>query len=216
MASKPARSRGVRNPVRNAVLLGLITVASATLIWLGIADMRATGRSGSPLLMLGLFPALLCPIGLIYYASRIPAFRNLRLGRTSIARWTVPADEFRRFCENDGRTPDSGTQTNYYQPPQTIPADGVDVIFSDFEVLIGDGYFPLSVIGGRRVGSVRYLSSDPPAIEFGMCLTTSARTSSATIGKRRTTVTLRVPVATHAVSDACAVVQRFQAMIAHQ
>ena len=59
---KRAKSGGVRNPVRNAVISGLVTVASITLVVLGAMDMHETGRSGSPLLMLGLFPALLGPI----------------------------------------------------------------------------------------------------------------------------------------------------------
>ena len=63
----------MRNPGRNAVVSGVITGVSIVLVLLGIADMRATGRSGSPLLMLGLFPALLGPVFLIHY------FRNIRV-----------------------------------------------------------------------------------------------------------------------------------------
>lgn len=213
MKSKIPRSRGVRHPARNAVLFGLCTVAAVVLVLLGISDMRATGRSGSPLLMLGLFPALLCPIVFLHYLTKIGLVRDMRRGRSALARWTVPSDQFKRFCEQDRSIPASSVMTNFYLPPQTVPEAGVEVIFSDHGVLIEDGYFPLSVYGGRRVRGVRYVASDPPSLEFSMTLTTQVRTSSATTQSRRSAVMLRVPVATDAVEQADAVVRRYQAMI---
>ena len=83
-------------------------------------------------------------------------------------------------------------------------------------VLIDGGYFPLSVFGGRRLRSVRTISSDAPSIEFAMTLTTSVRTSSATTKSVRTSVMLRVPVATEAAGQAAEVVRRYQAIIDHR
>lgn len=211
-----SRSAGVRHPVRNAVLWGLLTVVGITLVLLGAGDMRATGRSGSPLLMLGLFPALLAPIGFVRYLGIARIVREMQLGRTAIARWTVNPEEFGRFVVQDTRLADRKFTTNFYQPPNAAPADGVEVIFSDDGVLIGDGYFPLSTTRGRRVLSVQYVESDPPCIEFGTTLTTLARTSSATIATARTAETLRVPVATDARRDAGEVVRRYQASIARR
>lgn len=213
MKRKRARSGGVRNPVRNAVLCGLLTIAGIVLVLLGAADMRETGRSGSPLLMLGLFPALLCPIFLIHYLSKVRAFRDMRSGRRAIARWTVPAGEFRHFCEQEQRIPAGSIMTNFYKPPRTLPAEGVEVIFSEDAVLIGGGYFPLSTAGGRRLQSVRYIASDPQSIEFGTAMKTMVRTSSATTNTYRTAETLRVPVAADARAQAGKVVHRYQAII---
>src|SRR5687768_3671333 len=105
MKTRRARSAGVRNPVRNALLFGLITVVGVVLVFLGVMDMRESGRTGSPLLMLGLFPALLCPIVFIHYFSKIRVFRDMQSGRTAIARWTLPVEQFVRFCEEDRRIP---------------------------------------------------------------------------------------------------------------
>lgn len=102
---------------------------------------------------------------------------------------------------------------NFYRPPRSIPVDGVEVIFSDIGVLIGDGYFSLSTTGGRRVESVRYIASNPPSIEFGMIMKTMARTSSATTNTYRTGETLRVPVAAGSTQQATMVIQRYQALI---
>jgi hypothetical protein len=213
MKSKRARSGGVRNPVRNTVLFGLTTVVSIVLVLLGVADMRETGRTSSPLLMLGLFPALLGPIFFIYYLSRIRVFRDLQSGRSAIARWTVPAEQFNRFREEEGRIPAHSIMINFYQPPKTTPAGGVEVIFADDGVLIGGGYFPLSTTRGRRVQSVRYIASNPPSIEFGTVLKTMVRTSSATSATRSTAEKLRVPVSVDATKQAGEVVQRYQAII---
>lgn len=213
MKRKRASSGGVRNPVRNTVLYGLITVVSIILVLKGVADMRSTGRTGSPLLALGLFPALLCPIFFIYYVSKIRLFRDMQSGRSAIARWILTPEQFKRFCEGEQRIPAGSIMANFYKPPRTIPAEGVEVIFSDDGVLIGGGYFPLSTSGGRCVQSVRCLVSNPPSIEFGIVLKTMVRTSSATTNTYRVAETLRIPVASEAMQQASKVVQRYQALI---
>jgi hypothetical protein len=214
--TKQARSRGVRNPGRNALISGLITAVSIGLVLLGFADTSATGRSGSPLVMLGLFPALLGPIFFVHYLRMIRVFRDLRSGRTAIARWTLTAEQFRRFCEDEQRVPASSIMTNFYLPPRAIPAEGVQVIFSRDGVLIGDGYFPLSTTRGRRVKSVEYLASGAPAIEFGTVMNTAVRTSSAGVKTVRISEKLRVPVAPDALAQAGEVVRHYQSVIAQR
>ena len=68
---------------------------------------------------------LLCPLLFAYYASRVRVFRDLRSGRTAIARWTVPAEEFDRFREEQQRIPAASILTNFYRPPERTPAGGV-------------------------------------------------------------------------------------------
>jgi hypothetical protein len=198
------------------VISGVITGVGLVLVLLGVADMRATGRSGSPLVMLGLFPALLGPIFLIYYLGKIRVFRDLRNGRSAIARWTLTPGQFRRFCEEEQRVPAGSIMTNFYQPPRVIPSGGVEVIFGREGVLIGDGYFPLSATGGRRVESVNAIASDPPVIEFGTVLITAVRTSGSTTRKTRTSEKLRVPVAPEALPQAGEVVHAYRALLAQR
>lgn len=206
----------MRNPVRNAVLFGVISAVSIVLVLLGVADMRETSRTASPLLTLGLFPMLLCPIFFIHYLRKIRVFHDMHSGRSAIARWTLSAEQFNRFCEEQQRIPAKSIMTNFYKPPKTTPAEGVDVIFSDNGVMIGGGYFPLSTTGRRRLQSVRYIASDPPSIEFGTVINTMVRTSSATTNTYRTAETLRVPVSTDARKLAGEVVHRYQATIDQQ
>lgn len=210
MKRKRARSRGVRNPVRNALLYGLGTGVAIALILSGTTDMREAGRSGSPLLMPGILLVIPCALFFVHYLSKIRVFRDLRSGRSAIARWTVPAAEFKRFCEEEARVPARSIMVNFYKPPGSIPSEGVEVIFSDEGVLIGDGYFPLSITRGRRVGNVRRIASDPSTIEFGMTMTAMARTSSATIDSSTVYENLRVPVASDAERLAAEVVRRYE------
>jgi hypothetical protein len=166
--------------------------------------------------MLGLFPALLAPISFVYYLLTIPVVRDMRRGTSSIARWTVSPDELRRFRDEDARVSKESWTANWYEPPADIPAGGLEVVFSDGGVLIGDGYFPLSTTGGRRVHRVHVVHSHPPMIEFGMILATRAQTSSTTSAAARTSHALRVPVAGDAVLHAAEVAGRYSAAIARR
>jgi hypothetical protein len=211
----PSKSRGIR-AVPHACLSGVIMLAGILLIIKGATDTSASGTSGSPLLMLGLFPALLSSIAFVYHVLRIPVVLSLRRGTSAIARWTVSADEFRRFLDADARIERETGAPNFLKPPSTIPATGVEVIFGDHGVLIDDGYFPLSTTKGRRVHRVRSIFSPSPMIEFGTILETRASTSSATTKAVRTAETLRVPIASDAVMQGESVVRRFDVAIARR
>lgn len=191
-------------------------VASAALVLMGIADMRASGRSGSLYLTLGLIPALLAPIGFVYFVRTIPVVRAMRRGTTAIARWTVSADEFRQFQEADARMEAESRTTNFYEPPRPVPSDGVEVIFSNDGVLIGEGYFPLSTTSGRRVTRVHTITRGSPMIEFGTMLSTRVRTSSASMQTVRIAETLRVPVASDSLRQANDVARQFDIAIARR
>ena len=211
MARKRPRSAGVRRPGFKALVFAVVSLVAFGLVAAGIADMRETGRSGSPWLVLGGLPALLCPLLFGYYVSRIGAFRDLRSGRTAIARWTVPADEFADFLAHEAGIGAGSVDVNFYRP-RAAAGEGIEVIFSDRGVLIDGGWFPLSFTRGRRVLAVDY-QADPPAIAFTKRLTTMVQTSSMTYATRHAVFMLRVPVARAARGQAGAVVDRFRAQL---
>ena len=210
MPRKRSRSKGVRNPGRNAVIFGFATLVALALVALGIADMRETGRTSSPWLLLGGVSALPCALLFVYYASRIRVFRDLRSGRTAIARWTVPADEFADFQAHEAGIGKGSVDVNFYRPPAQVPEAGIEVIFSDRGVLIDGGWFPLSFTRGRRVLAVDY-QADPPAIAFTTRLTTAVQTSTVTYATQHQVAMLRVPVARAARGQAGVVVDRYRA-----
>lgn len=207
MARKRARSAGVRHPGLKAVLFAVAGAAALWLVWFGITDRQGMG----PWLMIGGPLALFCPLLAIYNATRVVVFRNLRSGRTAIARWTVPADEFSEFIAHEETR--VGIDVNFYRPVASATGRDIDVIFSDRGVLIDGGWFPLSLDRGRRVIAVDY-RADPPAIEFTTRLTTMVRTSSMTVATRNTVAALRVPVARAARGQVGEVVDKFRARLA--
>ena len=212
---KRSRSAGVRHPGRNALLFAIASLLAWWLVAISIGDMREGGHSGSPWLMLGGLPALFCPLLCGYYLSRVRVFRDLRSGRTAIARWTVPADEFAAFHAHEAGIGRGSVDVNYYRLPAKVPADGIEVIFSDRGVLINGGWFPLSFTSGRRVLAIDY-QADPPAIAFTTRLTTAVQTSSMTVTTRDTVSVLRVPVARAARAQAGTVIDRYRAQLGRQ
>lgn len=206
---KRSRSRGIR-PVRNIVVSGLCVLGGLALVLAGIFDKRVHGGDGAPWLVLGMIlalPGAIAFLVFLHYAGRV---RAMRRGEGLVARWIVPADAFRRFSEAEARIPARSVVVNYYRPPTSIPQAGVEVLFSESGVLIGDGYFPLSATGSRRVEHVRHAEAVPDALEFSIGLAGTARTSSATIASTRTLYVLRVPVAVDASHAANAVLRHYR------
>lgn len=210
---KRSTSRGIRHPLRKAVLYGVLASVGIGLVVLGVMDMRTSGSGGSPWLVLGFLPALWCPIAFMHAINHARAVQGLTSGRTAWARWTVPADEFMRFCEAEADVHARSVMRNFYRPPRSVPRGGVDVVVSDDGVLIEGGYFPLSVTRGRRLEGVRWVGMPVPAIEFTTVFTGLVRTSSTTNEITRTIYLLRVPVALHARGVATAVIERYQARL---
>mgnify|MGYP001614553028 CR=1 FL=1 len=208
--AKRSRSRGIR-PGRNAVVSGMLGLAGIALVIAGVIDVRIHNGNGAPWLVLGMFPALLGPIAFFHYVRHAGRVRAMRRGEGLIARWTVPADAFRRFREAEARIPARSVIVNYYRPPESIPEAGVEVRFADSGVLIGEGYFPLSATGSRRVECVRHAEAVPDALEFSIGLVSRARTSSVTSQSTRTLYVLRVPVARDAGHAANAVLRHYRA-----
>jgi hypothetical protein len=103
---------------------------------------------------------------------------------------------------------------NDYKVPRRIPDEGVEVIFSEDGVLIGNAYFGLATTGVSRFTSVRMISSDPPMMEFGTALTTVTNISHVRVHHYRGT--LRVPVAIGAGVEAARVAGRFQDVVARR
>lgn len=210
--AKRSRSRGIR-PVRNTVVAGLCVMGGIALLVAGILDMRAHGGVGAPWLVLGMLLASAGAIAFfvsLHYAGRV---RAMRRGDGLVARWIVPADAFRRFREAEAGIPARSVIVNYYHPPGSIPKAGVEVLFSDSGVLIGEGYFPLPTTGSRRVEHVRHAEAVPDALEFSIGLAGRAQTSSATIGSTRTLYVLRVPVAGGAGDAADGVLRHYRARL---
>lgn len=83
---------------------GVLGVAGISSVVAGLIDMRVHDSDGTPWLA-GHVPALLGTAAFFRYLRCAGRVQGLRRGEGLVARWTVPADEFRRFCEAEARTP---------------------------------------------------------------------------------------------------------------
>jgi len=207
------RNRGVSNPERNMAICGVVGVAGIVAVAAGALEMQAlgheTGRT-AVLIALGLFGGILGIAFCFNFWRAARIFRDMRSGRTAIARWTLPPPEFDRFREIDRRFAER-EEGNDYKVPRTTPPDGVEVIFSEDGVLVGGVFFGLATTGIGRFGSVRWIGSDPPMIEFGTVLTTATHLGVARI--HHIHGTLRVPVAVSAAQQGDHVARRFRDVI---
>ena len=207
------RNSGVRNPARNMAICVVVGAAGIVAVVAGALEMRAlgheTGRTAT-LIALGLFGGILGIAFCFNFWRAVRIFRDMRSGRTAIARWTLPPPEFDRFRTIDGRFAER-EEANDYSVPRATPPEGVEVIFSEDGVLIGGTYFGLSTTGMGRFNGVRWIASDPPMIEFGTVMTTA--TNATTFRLRHIHGTLRVPVASSAAQQGDHVARRYRDVI---
>ena len=197
---------------RDAAIAGLILLAGLALIGVGAPDVMDDGpRAG--LFGLGLFVAIMGAFFFANFLWAVRIVRAMREGRTAIARWTLPPEEFARWREIDRRFTERGAPNDYW-PPGRIPAGGVEVIFSDTGVLIGDRYFGLATTGLNHIASVRTIGSDPPMIEFGTVETRATSLTAARVWKARGV--LRAPVAGAAASEGEKVALLYQDIVSRR
>ena len=189
-------SAGVTRPGRSAAICaGGAAVGAAMLAW-GVATMAAVeGETPRTALAvgLGLFLVLTCPLLLLNFlwAARIVA--RLRRGDGVIARWTVGAEVLDQFRDDERRRVAAGDD-NDWRTPRTSPAAGVEVIFAEDAVLVGDTLFGLASTGIAHVRAVETLADSPLTLRFE-----TAMTAVEGAGRNGSIVTrfgsLRIPVA---------------------
>ncbi|MBY8824982.1 hypothetical protein [Sphingomonas colocasiae] len=203
------RNGGVRHPERNTIICGVIALGGIVAVAFGAYEMQTlgheTGRSAASI-SLGLLAAILGTALFANFLWAVRIVRAMRSGRTAIARWTVPADQVERYREIDARFAEREAE-NDYRLPRAIPADGLEVIFSEDGVLIGDCYFGLATTGMTRFQRVASIASDPPMIEFGTAMTVARNPGRFSLQTVRGT--LRVPVSREAAQQADRVVRQY-------
>jgi hypothetical protein len=205
---------GVRNPRRSFwIAVALFLLGSGAIAW-GALDMARAGREsvGSAIAIGGGIVAAV--IGLLMSFNFLWAMRlvaAMHCGDKVIARWTVPPGQFDEFRANEAALKAKGRR-NDYKAPRATPADGVEVVFSEDAVLIGDTFFGLSSTGLARFQSVGMMPGNPMCIAFGTAMT-AGRIGSA--GAAFTTITgeLRIPVARTANDGARTVLEHYRAVI---
>jgi hypothetical protein len=205
---------GVTSPRVKAAIWLLVTIGCVAMIWTGAADMNRLGRetwSTGLRIVLGIIGA---GLGAMFTLLAVKAMRVLSRARRhqgEIARWTVPARDLDGFRENDAARGAAGRR-NDLRLPSRSPEDGLEVVFLDDHVLVGDRIFGLVTTGMYRFSSVRIVQEKPLSIEFDLTWTTLSAAGTLSRAGR----VLRIPIATLARAEAVKVYNHFRAVAARE
>lgn len=202
-------SAGVRDPRRSMFICAGVTLAAwASVAW-GAYELNSTDEEplGASLMVgLGLLPAMLAPFLVLNFWRGVKVFAAIRRGERQIARWTVTAAELAAFSQNDKTHAARGAEhMNEWSLPREMPPGGIEVIFVDDGVLVGDTYFALATVGIFKFSHVWLLDERPLAIAFRTILTSANR-----FGARTSVGMLRIPVSAGAGAEAAKVIAHYQ------
>lgn len=199
---------GFSRPGRSALIGFAMFVAGAVSLAWGIAEMARTGGAETAYtaaaIGLGGYVGFAGAISTLNFLWGMRKVARTRAGIGVIGRWTVPPGEFAAFREDERARRTAGS-LNDYRLPRTVPPEGLEVIFIEDGVLIGDAYFGLVSTGLFTFTALEVLASRPRAIAFE---TNSLHISRS--GRRRTMPgRIRLPVANGADDELRAVVAHF-------
>lgn len=207
-------SAGVTRPDRSVLIAAGVTVGSATALAWGALTMIAEG--GEPpgtsiAVAVGIIGVVFGPLLLINFLWAVRIVGRLRRGEGVIARWTVSPETFERFREDEARRKDANGP-NDWRLPKTTPSAGVEVIFSEDGVLVGETFFGLASSGLAHIHGFETIPDSPLALRFATALTTGQWRSS---GSQIVTQfgELRIPVATGANEELARVVEHFRLVL---
>lgn len=203
---------GIRNAERSALIALAMLGLGAGMIVTGVAEMNGLGRETlSTAVRIG-FGIPLATIGLVMFVNfqrGAHLMKAMRRGDKLVARWTLAPDAYAAFCEANARRNALGPEyRNSYEPPETTPAGGVEVIFAEDAVMIGDDYFGLSARGMFTFGGIQIVPGSPASLEFGLSFVSLSKVT--TIQTRRTTGLLRVPISAAAKDEGRRVLRHFE------
>lgn len=208
------RNGGLRHPERSALLCFAMFVGGSLSVWLGANEMarmgRETPRSGM-LIGLGLFVGIVGFLFMFNFLWGVRLVRAMRRGENILARWTVDPLTLVAFRAVDRERSAEGL-SNDYRLPRRTPPEGVTVIFSPDAVLVHDTFFGLSSTGIARFRQVRYVSGNPPVLEFDTRVSMVYNVSH--VRMRNVDNVLRIPVSLDAGDAGRRVAGHFQNVIA--
>ena len=207
------RRRGMRYPERSLVMSGMVTLGGALILAIGIADLGAVDHTAEDIAARIIIGLLILGLGtgcVYYFLWACTRFSALRTGHGVIARWTVSMPDFIAFCAIDRHFADG--VANVYRPPRQTPAFGVEVIFAEDGLLIGDCYFPLIQNGRSRFTHVHWINGHPAILEFSTAATADCGTRPACT--LPAVASLRVPIAPSAARRAQRVAAHYRTLMA--
>lgn len=207
---------GVRKPEWSlAVCAAIVAAGAGGIIWgaltmaaMGGAETGATAAAigvGIPLTVIGL------AMGVNFWRGLL-LMKAMRRGKGIIARWTVSPSQLEGFREAEKALPPHAGR-NAYRPPKQTPPEGIDVLFAEDGVIVGDTYFGLSSTGILSFQEVGIRPGNPMAFEFRLTLFSMIKMSSGGYRTERIPYVVRAPIATTATEEAKLVLAHYRAIL---
>lgn len=207
---------GVRKPEWSLAVSAAMTFAGASgIVWgaltmaaMGGAETGATAAAigvGIPLTVIGL------AMGVNFWRGLV-LMKAMRRGKGVIARWTVSPSQLEGFREAEKVLPPH-TGRNAYKVPKKTPPEGIEVIFADDAVIVGDTYFGLSSTGMLSFHEVGIRPGNPMSFEFRLKLFFMRKSSGGGIITSQIPYVVRAPIATTATEEANRVLEHFRAIL---
>ncbi len=173
-------SAGVNNPKRSVLISVAATVAGALALAWGVWTMNSI-QGETPFTAVavsaGGLAVLFGFLMTLNFLWAMRVFARLRRGEGVLARWTVSAETLEAFREDEARRV-ATDGANDWRIPRVAPPEGVEVIFAEDGVLVGDSYFGLASSGIAHVRGMDTLADSPLALRFHTVMSTVRRTSS--------------------------------------
>jgi len=205
---------GIRNPRRQVkIALSLFGVCFAAFLY-GVVVIGLLGNDSAiagVALAVGILGSLIFLFMTFNFLWAVRIWSAMQRGENVIARWTVPADVFDQFRENEKGQIAEG-HPNDYRLPRQMPPAGVDVIFSKNGVIIGDTYFGLATTGLLHIRQVGIVPGNPLCLGFQTAMI-SGRRGGFGAAVQVTLGLLRMPVANTAHAEAKTVIDHYSAAL---
>lgn len=201
-------SAGLRRPLRSlGIALGVFAAGAAALAW-GVSDMLAHDRetAGTAIaIALGGLAALFGFVMVLNFLWAARLMANIRSGKAPvIGRWTVTAPTMEAF-----RADEKHRSRNAYDLPRETPPEGVEVIFTEDAVIVGDWFCGLATSGMAHIRSVAVTPGNPLAMAFETAVAGRSRSG----GLSYSHGVVRVPIEPTANDEARKVLAHFQAAL---
>lgn len=203
----------LRRPPPTVTLFLVLTLSSAASVAWGIWSMRTVGETTAHGVAIGAGTAVgILSLGMLYLMARTWRLAlALSRGKNQIARWIVSVDDVATFVASDAARDALGPEyVNDWKPPKKIPPEGLEVVFGQDLVIVGDRYFGLVNTGMFTFEGVQILPGNPLVIEFG----TVSTTGSDDIDTSR--ACLRIPIGRLARAEAVRVLDHYKRVDNHE
>jgi hypothetical protein len=201
------RDRGIAKPELKAWIAAAIAVGAAVNLSVNApTDLPAQSNPAWTMWSWIIVVIAILTASNFAYAARL--MHKIRRGERNVAKWVVDQETLARFINEETAMK---SRRNNWKIPRAAGANGLEVIFAENAVLVGDTYFTLRTKGVSRFAWVRFHQGCPSSVEFATRVSGAAPMGNY-VQKFRYNGHLRVPIADDAQVEAARAIAYFSSL----